>query len=76
MVYLVSLPEVSYVKSDGEDILARWYPPKNMFFKFQVVEFEEGVTLEEMKSKLLVSESLVPLTPKEIAYYKKKYGQH
>jgi hypothetical protein len=73
MHYLVALPEVAYVKSGG-DVIGRWFPPKGMWFKFQALEFDAGVGLEEMKAKLLVSDAPVYLTKEEVSFYKKKYG--
>lgn len=73
MMYLISLPEVSYVKSDA-GLLGRWFPPAGMWFKYQVLEVEDDVSLDSLKSKLLVSDKPVYLTVEEIARYKEKYG--
>lgn len=72
-MFLISLPEVAYAKV-GDERIAQWFPPKGMWFKFQVLEFSGEMTLEELKGKLLVSDSPVYLTKEEIAHYKKKYG--
>jgi hypothetical protein len=74
MIYLTSIPEVAYAKVNGE-IVAKWFPPKGMFFKFQVLELEGEMTIEELKGKLLVSEKPVYLTKEEILENRKKYRQ-
>lgn len=73
-MFLISLPEAAYAKI-GEDRVAHWFPPNGMWFKFQILEFPDDTSLENLKSNLLVSETLVYLTKEEIANYAKKYGR-
>lgn len=72
MMYLVSLPEIAYIQKDGQ-VLDRWCPPDKFFFKYSVHELKDNTSMEEIKNKLLVSNSPVYLDKDEIAYYKKKY---
>ena len=74
MLFCISLPEVSYIRS-SEDVLARWFPPKNCFFKFQILEYADGTSFEEIRKDLLISNEVVYLTKDEIKYYKEKYQQ-
>jgi hypothetical protein len=74
-MYLVSQPEIAYVKSDTQpDILVRWFPPAGMFYKYSVVEFSDGTPNEKIKEKLIVSDTPVQLTREEIHYYKNRYS--
>lgn len=72
-MFLVSLPEVAYAKV-GEEMVARWFPPKGMWFKFGVMEIEGEMSLEDLKGHLLVSDAPVQLTREEVRANKEKYG--
>lgn len=73
MLYLVSQPEISYLKKDY-DVLKVWAAPEGEWFKFAVHELEEDTPIEEIEAELVVVDQLTYLTPKEIDYYKKRYG--
>ena len=72
MMYLISQPEIAYLKNDDQ-VLESWTPPNGFFFKYSVHELKRDFSTDEVKELLVVSEKPVYLDKEEINHYKRKY---